>query len=124
MSGTSDLAQLQPTALPLSTPAVAKPSLGVLYACATPLVSGLIHICAVNIGGFNLSGWIWVVMLAIGSGVFLVEKALVPDRRVFFPWLAWLPFLVILWLSLLWCGASEFATSRMPARSQCRSWSG
>ncbi|MBC8352241.1 MAG: O-antigen ligase family protein [Planctomycetes bacterium] len=83
-----------------------KPSLGLIYALSVPLVSGIYHLCLVDVGGFGLGGWLWIVMLLVGVAVFGLECALGKNDRVAFPVTPWLPFAGLLWASLLWCQGS------------------
>ncbi|MFV1966743.1 MAG: O-antigen ligase family protein [Pirellulaceae bacterium] len=84
-----------------------KPSLGLLYVWATPVVAALIHLCAVAVGGLLLSGFVLMAMLGIGVMVFLAESSILPDRRVVFSWLPWMPFFAWMWTSLFWCNGLQ-----------------
>lgn len=74
-----------------------------MYVLSVPLVSGIYHLCRVDVGGFSLGGWLWMIMLVIGLVIFGLESALRKNSPVAFPVAAWLPFAGLVWLSLLWC---------------------
>lgn len=79
-----------------------KPSLGMLYAISVPLAAGFVHLCEFRVGGLMVSGYVWMLMLAIGLLIFLLDNALTSRRRISFPWIAWMPFASFVWLSLVW----------------------
>ena len=49
------------------------------------------------IGGFRITGWIFAIMLALAPMMYLIETA--PDR---FPLRTWVPWMLIVLLSLIW----------------------
>ena len=56
-----------------------------------------------EIGGFNLSGWVWVVMLVLGIYLLNSRSAGGQALPIHQPCQHWLAWLGIVWLSLLWC---------------------
>lgn len=67
------------------------------YILSVPYVAGLASFGGPYIGGFRLTGWVFVVMLALAPLAYLIDKS--PNR---FPIGIWLPWILIVVLSLLW----------------------
>ncbi len=76
--------------------------LGFIYTLCVPALAGIATVRQVSVGGFNYSGFLWVVALVIGWLLLLIEKGLHPERRLpFFVWPWWL-WLMFLGLSFAW----------------------
>jgi len=91
-----------PAVRPLRTP-FPRPRLGFFYVMSIPIGAGIGAARGVEIAGFNYTGWLWLVYLALGILVLLVERATsVPRQRIPFPYKPWLPWVGLIWLSILW----------------------
>ena len=71
--------------------------LGFYYTLSVPYVAGLACYGWPAIGGFRLTGWVFAVMLAAAPVVYLADRT--PNR---FPVWIWLPWILIVILSLTW----------------------
>ncbi|MCA9149685.1 MAG: O-antigen ligase family protein [Planctomycetales bacterium] len=78
-------------------------NLGMLYLLMVPIGAALVHFLDFSIGNFRFSGWLWMMYFLAGAFLFQAEIALNRQSRVDFPWLAWLPWVAYLWMSLTWC---------------------
>jgi hypothetical protein len=82
--------------------ATARPEIGFLYVLSIPIAAGIAFVRGFDIGGFNYTGWIWMLYLVGGVFVLAVDRALHRPRTIaipYFPWLIWFGFV---WLSLAW----------------------
>lgn len=71
--------------------------LGLVYVLSVPYVAGFACFGGPEIGGFRLTGWVFVVMLALAPLVYLVDRT--PSR---FPISYWIPWIAVVLLSILW----------------------
>ncbi|MDB4306205.1 O-antigen ligase family protein [bacterium] len=71
--------------------------LGLFYVLSVPYVAGLACFGGPVIGGFRLTGWVFVIMLATAPLVFLLDRT--PTR---FPITCWIPWVTVVFLSLGW----------------------
>jgi O-antigen ligase len=93
---------------PVSIPPPAEESgligkLGLWYVYLTPLISVVVCVRISLFEGLSLAGWLWAVLLAIGSFLVLCDGAAYQRFRGRLragPWWFWIGGV---WLSLLWC---------------------
>jgi O-antigen ligase len=74
-----------------------------LYVLSIPIGAGIGAARGVQIAGFNYTGWLWLAYLAAGVMVLLTDRAMTfPRRPIAFPYGPWLPWVGLVWLSILW----------------------
>lgn len=96
-------ARRMPAMRPLPPAVPNRPRLGFLYVLMIPIGAGIGAARGVQIAGFNYTGWLWLVYLALGILVLLVERVMsVPRQKIAFPYKPWLPWVGLIWLSTLW----------------------
>lgn len=71
--------------------------IGYYYILSVPYAAGFAAFGGPSIGGFRLTGWVFVIMLALAPLVFLLDSA---SSR--FPFRIWAPWALIVILSLFW----------------------
>jgi O-antigen ligase len=77
-------------------------SLSLWYLLAIPVIAG-VSTLDVQIGGLNVSGFLWALLLPVGVYLFVMAQLTCPHPRsvlAFWPWLVWCGFLGA---SLFWC---------------------
>lgn len=74
--------------------------LSLLYVLTVPYVAGLASFGGPTVGGFRLTGWVFVVMLATAPAVLILDRT--PSK---FPLHWWLPWLAMVFVSLTWTDA-------------------
>lgn len=86
--------------------------LGTWYVLAVPLLAAMATLRgdSLQIAGFNYTGFLWLGALAVGIGLFIVEKAVRPDHRIQMPLVLWAAWLLVVVASFAWmdyAGGSE-----------------
>lgn len=84
-----------------------RPTLGLLYVWATPLVASMATFPEWTIGGMLYTGWMWVLLFLLGIALLGVELVFRRESRVCFRWGPWAVWLGYLWVSLAWCNPIE-----------------
>ena len=79
-----------------------KLNFGTVFLMLIPLGAAVVHLMAFEVGRFRVSGWLWVIYLLAAAVLIQAELAFSRRRQTGFPVLAFLPWLSVVWLSLLW----------------------
>jgi hypothetical protein len=79
------------------------PTVGFLYVLSVPLLAGIstARIDSLRIAGMNYTGFLWLFAMIVGLGL-IGAKSLLPGRVTAFPILLWLPWVGMIWFSLVW----------------------
>lgn len=85
----------------------ARPQVGFLYVLSIPVCAGLALAKGMDVGGFNYTGWMWMIELVVGMLILAADRALHRPYPVAFPYRPWLAWCGLVWLSLLWTDELE-----------------
>lgn len=81
---------------------------GFLFILTVPLCAGLATPRGLSIGGFNYTGWLWLLYLLGGGLLVLADKAFRREAsRVGFWCLPWLAFSGLVWASIAWAPSPD-----------------
>jgi O-antigen ligase len=97
-----------PAAATIRSSGVTSRDLSLWYLWSIPVAAAIAGVKGLKIGPLEYTGYLWLSYLLVGLLLLQVQFAMDPKTKIRFPIIPWLPWLTLVWMSVLWISDFSF----------------